>query len=288
MNANREPASANTPAHPRYRVSVAAAAALVTAGMAGVAWAGTGQVSAATRPQWAMMAGNIQQLSRRDPATTAHFFNTPSAFGAGASLVRTPVQRGYAATPVLYYTSYARFASDVANGAISYPYKWVMYDPEHRASTPVSEQQDPKTYLRRFGRLGHAHGLKIIMAPSRDLGAVPGSKLPRQRRESIDRWYIRVGIASAAATYGDAYVVQDEMNAASLPEYDWLYNSAAAQARGARSGVKVFSEVAGDCAGASQMVAAAKSISPDGYFVATAGQTSRTAQFFQDMKAAGY
>ena len=35
---------------------------------------------------------------------------------------------GYATTPVLNYTSYAQFSSDIASGAIKYPYKWVMYD----------------------------------------------------------------------------------------------------------------------------------------------------------------
>ena len=43
-----------------------------------------------------MTAGNIQSMSRLDSATTAHFFNTPASYGNGASLVKTPVQAGYA------------------------------------------------------------------------------------------------------------------------------------------------------------------------------------------------
>lgn len=111
------------------RARLAVAAGLAIAGMTGLALASIGQASAATSTQWAAMAGNIQQLSQQDPATTSHLYNTPTAFGAGASLVQTPVQKGYATTPVLDYTSYAQFASDIASGAITYSYKWVMYDP---------------------------------------------------------------------------------------------------------------------------------------------------------------
>ncbi len=94
-----------------------------------------------------MTASNIQSLSQTDSATAAHFFNTSTAYGAGASPVKTPVQAGYATTPVPDYTSYAQFSSDVSSGAITYPYKWVMYDPEDWAQTPVNEQQDPVKYM---------------------------------------------------------------------------------------------------------------------------------------------
>ena len=68
-----------------------------------------GPAGAATKPAWIMTAGNVQSVSGQDPGTTSHFFNTPAAYGAGASLVKTPVQAGYATTPVLSYTSYAQF-----------------------------------------------------------------------------------------------------------------------------------------------------------------------------------
>ena len=108
-----------------------------------------------------------------DAGTTSYFFNTPTAYGAGASLVKTPVQARYATTPVLAYTSYARFSSDIRSGAIRYPYKWVMYDPENWSATPVSERQAPVKYMTLFGQLAHAHGLKIIQAPALDLADRP-------------------------------------------------------------------------------------------------------------------
>ena len=120
-----------------------------------------------------MTAGNVQSLSGVDASTTSYFFNTAAAYGAGASLVKTPVQAQYATTPVLAYTSYAQFSSDIRSGAITYPYKWVMYDPENWTATPVNERQDPVKYMTLFGQLAHANGLKVIQAPALDLARRP-------------------------------------------------------------------------------------------------------------------
>ena len=111
-----------------------------------------GPAGAATKPVWIMTAGNVQSLSAADASTASYFFNTPVAYGAGASLVKTPVQARYSTTPVLSYTSYARFSSDIRNGAIRYPYKWVMYDPENWSATPVGERQAPVKYMALFGQ----------------------------------------------------------------------------------------------------------------------------------------
>ena len=270
------------------RARLAVAATLAGVGVAGLALASAGQASAASQMQWVMTSGNISVQSRLDPAVASHFFNTPSSFGAEASLVASPVQRGYAATPMLDYTSYAQFAANVAAKRISYPYKWVMYDAEHWAGTPVAEQQDPVGYMRKFGQLAHAHGLKVLMAPALDLAVVPGSRLPRLRREPAANWYVRVGIATAAAASGSIYILQDESNEASVSAYASLYNSVAAQARTASPAIKVFSEVSGDNGSTAQMVTAARSIRPDGFFVAAAGKTAQTGQFFRQMAAAGY
>jgi hypothetical protein len=267
--------------------------AAVAAGMATVAAVSTmgpaaGAASAATKPAWFMTAGNIYQLSQQDGATASHFFNTPAAYGAGASLVADPVQSGYGTTPVLAYTSYAQFSSDIASGAIKYPYKWVMYDPENWSQTPVSEQQDPVKYLTLFGQLAHAHGLKVVAAPALDLGAVTGSLLPRLAGETCAQWYARVNIAGAAAANSNIYILQDESNTANLAVYDSLYSTAASQARAANSSVAVYSEVSTANGTAAQMTAAAQSISPDGFYVAAPGATAQADQFFLNLKAAGY
>ena len=263
-----------------------AGAAAVTAAAA-VSMMGPAAASAATKPAWFMTAGNIQSLSQMDSATAAHFFNTPSAYGAGASLVKTPVQAGYATTPVLAYSSYAQFSSDIASGAISYPYKWVMYDPEEWAATPVAEQQDPVKYLKLFGQLAHTHGLKVVEAPALDLASVSGSLLPRLPGETCSQWFTRVNIAGAAAASSDIFILQDESNTTNLGVYDSLYSTVASQARAANSSVVVYSEVSTANGTAAQMTAAAESISPGGFYVAAPGGTAQADQFFLSMKAAG-
>jgi hypothetical protein len=273
----------------RIRAKLAAAAAGVAiAGGAALSMLSGGVANAATKPAWFMTAGNIQSLSQLDSPTASHFFNTSSAYGAGASLIKTPVQAGYATTPVLNYTSYAQFSSDVQSGAIKYPYKWVMYDPEDWSQTPTGEQQNPVKYMKLFGQLAHAHGLKVVEAPAIDLCAVAGTAYPRQSGETCAHWYTRVNIAGAAATGGDLYVLQDESNTTNLAVYDSLYASSASQARAAHAGIPVYSEVSTANGTAAQMTAAAKSISPDGMYVAAPGATATADQFFLNMKAAGY
>jgi hypothetical protein len=282
-------ATTNTPRTSRIRTKLAAAAAgAAVAGGVALSMLSGGAANAATKPNWFMTAGNIQSLSQTDSATASHFFNTPSAYGAGASLVKTPVQAGYSTTPVLNYTSYAQFSSDVKNGAIKYPYKWVMYDPEDWAATPVGEQQDPVKYMKLFGQLAHAHGLKVVEAPAMDLCSVSGTAYPRQSGETCAQWFTRVNIAGAGATDGNIFILQDESNTTNLAVYDSLYTSSAAQARAAHAGIPVYSEVSTANGTAAQMTAAAKSISPDGMYVAAPGATATADQFFLSMKAAGY
>jgi hypothetical protein len=275
---------------PRTTRAKAGLAAVAAVGATGLALAlAIGPAGASTKPVWSMTAGNVQSLSGVDASVTSYFFNTAAAYGSGASLVKTPVQAGYATTPVLLYTSYAQFQSDLSSGAITYPYKWVMYDPEDWASTPVNEQQDPVRYMTLFGQLAHANGLKVIQAPALDLGSVTGSVLPRLAGESINAWYLRVNIAGAAAAAGDIYLLQDESNTTVAGgEYASMFNTAESQAQTANASVKVFSEVSTVNGTAAQMATAAQSISPDGYYVAAAGNIPQTDQFFQLMKTAGY
>jgi hypothetical protein len=271
----------------RAKVGIAAVAAVSATGLA-VALA-AGPAGASTKPVWIMTAGNVQSLSRVDAGTTSYFFNTSAAYGAGASLVKTPVQARYATTPVLAYTSYARFSSDIRSGAIRYHYKWVMYDPENWTATPAGERQVPVKYMTLFGQLAHAHGLKVIQAPALDLGTVPGSVLPRHRGESVNAWYIRVNIAGTAAAAGDIYLLQNESNTTVAGGvYASMFNTTQGQARGANSKVLVFSEVSTVNGTAAQMAAAAKSIRPDGFYVAAAGKVAQTLQYFRLMRTAGY
>jgi hypothetical protein len=164
-----------------------------------------------------------------------------------------------------------------------------MYDPENWSATPVSERQVPVKYMTLFGQLAHANGLKVIQAPALDLGSVTGTVLPRLAGESINAWYLRVNIAGKAAAAGDIYLLQDESNTtAAGGAYASMFNTTQSQAQAANASVRVFSEVSTVNGTAAQMASAAKSISPDGFYVAAAGDIPTTDQFFQLMKTAGY
>jgi hypothetical protein len=264
------------------------AAAAITAGALLAPLLGSAAASAAATPGWLMGAGTLAGIHAADPATTSAVLNVPTTYGAGSSLSGNPIQPGLAATPVLTYTSYAQFASDIQNSRISFPYRWVMYDPEEWAQTPLNEQQDPDRYMTLFGQLAHAHGLKVIMAPAMDLGYVPGSVNPRLPGEAITTWYLRANIGGAAAAAGDIVNVQTESQTTNLPAYDALFNGVAAQARAANPAVQVFAEVSTVNGTVAQMTAAAESVSPDGYYLAAPGATAQAAQFVANMAAAGY
>ena len=270
----------------RARMGLAAVAVVGAAGLALALAQGLPGVPA--RLAWSMAAGSVQSLSQQDPGVAAHFFNTPRSYDAGGSLVSSPVRARYATTPVLSYSSYAQFKSDISSGSISYPYKWVMYDLEQWSQTPLSEQQDPVRSMTLFGQLAHAHGLKVIQAPALDLGTVPGSVLPRRSGESVNQWYVRVSIAGAAGAAGDIFLLQDQSNTTDPSQYTGLFHSTRAQAEAANPKVKVYSEVSTLNGTAAQMATAARSIRPDGFYVAAAGNMARTDQFFRLMKAAGY
>jgi hypothetical protein len=269
----------------RNRVlGLAAAAALTGGALLGTAL-GAGAASAATTPGWLMGAGTLAGINTANPALTAQVLNTPATYGAGSSLSGNPIQPGLAATPVLGYTSYAQFASDIQNSQISYPYQWVMYDPEEWAQTPLNEQQNPARYMTLFGQLAHAHGLKVIMAPAMDLGYVAGAATPRLPGETIVHWYIRANIAGAAATAGDIVNIQGESKTTNLQQYDTLFNTAATQARATNPAVQMFAEVSTVNGTLAQMTAAAQSITPNGYYIAAPGATAEAAQFVQNMQA---
>jgi hypothetical protein len=274
---------------PPTRFAVLAAAAAVTGGaILGPILASAGPASAATTPSWLMGAGTLAAVSAQDPAVASQLLNTPTAYGAGSSLTGNPIQSGYATTPVLGYTSYAQFSSNIQGGSIKFPYGWVMYDPEEWSQTPLNEQQNPIRYMTQFGQLAHANGLKVIMAPAMDLAYVPGSVIARLPGETPAHWLVRVNLAGAAGTAGDIYNIQNESLTTNLPQYDLLFNNGAAQARAANPNVQVFAEVSTVNGTPQQMVAAAQSVSSDGYYVAAPNATAQAVQFFEAMKAAGY
>jgi hypothetical protein len=267
------------------------AAAITAAGTA--AWLTTGPASASTTPtsrNWITTGWGIHLANQADPLTVSHFFNTPGSFGTGSNAAASPVTDGFATSAVLAYSSYAQFAADVAAGAISYPYRWVMYDPENWSQTPVGEQQDPAKYLRLFGQLAHLHGYKVIETPARDLGGVTGALCPLLLTgDNLDLWYLRCGIAAAAARYSDIYVLQAQVDTTNLTAYAALFTAAKAQALAANPKIIVDTELSTNYGTPAQMAAAAQSVNAGGYYLSLTTPTlSQANQFLQIMHTAGF
>jgi hypothetical protein len=251
----------------------------------------SGSAGAATAPRnWIGTGWNVHLAYQADQSTIKHFFNAATSFGTGPNSAANPVTDGLSTSATMYYSSYAQFQSDLNSGAISYPYKWVMYDPEGWASTPAAEQQDPVKYLGLFASLAHQHGYKVIETPARDLGNV-ATVCPLNTRtgENLDQWYVRCKIAAAAAA-ADVFVVQDQVNTTNVTEYDWLFSQARSQAVAANAAVQVDAEVSANYGTADQMAAAAQSVpKASGFYLSTTSSgITQTDQFLQKMQAAGY
>ena len=239
------------------RLSAGLAAATVAA--AAAATLGMAPASAATTANWVMTGWNIHQLDQLNPAIASHFFNTPGSYATGPLASTSPVSDGFTTSGVLIYNSYAQFAADIASHAIAPTYTWVMYDPEYWSATPLAEQQNPALYMQQFGQLAHAHGLKVIEAPGRDLGLVPGTACPQTPGENLDHWFLRCNIPGAAAASADMVVVQDQVNTTNPAEFDYLYNSSRAEAQAANPQIITDPEVSTTHGTATQMATAAKS-----------------------------
>ncbi|HEV3066723.1 MAG TPA: hypothetical protein VGY50_02690 [Streptosporangiaceae bacterium] len=268
------------------RFTAVAAAALGVATVA--ATIGVGPASASVH-NWVMTGWGIHLTNQIDPATASHFFNTNTSYGTGPNSTGNPIGDGFNTNGVLAYTSYAQFASDIQNRAISSNYKSVLYDPEMWSQTPVGEQQNPVLYMKLFAQLAHANGYSVIEVPARDLAQVPGSACPQLPGENLDHWFVRCNIAGAAAAYADVVVLQDQVNTTNLAEFDYPFHTTHNQALAANPRIQFDAEVSTNYGTVDQMAAAARSVSADGYYInETTPAIAQAGQFLQEMQAAGY
>ncbi len=174
--------------------------------------------------RWLIGRAMLNQLALSDPAA-ASFFNTPQAFVMSRSLT------GYAATSIVYYSSYASFAEAVGGAGLATGAKWVLYDNEDWSATPLDEQQHPAYYMQAFATLAHAHGLLAMETPARDLVNTPGADCTRQRGETVDQAYIRCRIP-ADSRYADMFEIQAQADEGNAAQYAWLVGAARDQVLG--------------------------------------------------------
>jgi len=216
-------------------------------------------LASGTSHGWMQNGWTVHKLNQSYPATASYFFNRAGSYETGT------VYDGFAATPVTRYTSEAQFASDVANGLIP---AGVMasYDNENWNLTPQAEIDDPWTYMADFISLAHSNGDQVTVTPARDLGNDSTSVHPKLAGETLDQWYQRTDIAGTAGL-ADIYVVQDQVDTASVTAYDALFNAAQTRAVAVNPGVKVYTELSDNYGTAAQEYTAGSSVAFDGVFL---------------------
>jgi len=235
-----------------------------------------------TQYSWMTTGPVLDLLYASNPSVTSELFNTPAAFAIGLASTSTtaaPFTSPLAATPVLSYSSYAQFSSDITAGAITWPYAWVLYDCEYwggSGQTPAGEYDSPITAMQSFTTLAHAHGYRVILTPGRDLATAPGTIFP-YTQGSLDAWYEANNIAGGAAGTGAEIVeVQTQADTLTPANFTSLWAAASAQVAAASGTCRAFAGVSVNYGSGAQMAQAALSIpAAAGYWLnGTAGTTS--------------
>jgi hypothetical protein len=212
--------------------------------------------------RWLGNSDIIRQILAADPNAPKPQFS----LGPPATLPARPGE------PIARYRSLAQFQADWTTlGALDNTYEWVLYDPENWDDTPLEEQQDPWTWLPRFGQYAHARGYRVIAAPARDLGNVANSAAPKKPGESLSLWYLGTQLAFSAALHSDIVSIQSQADTLDIKAYQHLVEEARGEAKLANPYVKVFAGVSTRYGTPAQMAAAAKSVHVDGFWLNVPG-----------------
>jgi len=258
------------------------------------------QAGAQTGHSWATYDGAAASLYSYNPSIAQWAFNPSISYLDASNDTRTtsPNPDGLTATPVDRFTSYATFKSDVSAIDRSI-FKYVMYDNENWSYTPTIEQEHPATYMAKFASLAHSHGFHVIFEPARDLAAAD-LQCPQQSGWNYNQWYVNCKIAQQAgadSTAGDELWVQNQALSTDLSgdhsSYNYLFDNACAQARGALAEMGVLAELSSNYGTVSQDYAAAQNVlnyttcpAAGEYF--TSGSASWFSGVLTDVKNGGY
>jgi hypothetical protein len=184
------------------------------------------------RTRWVVVTGTIRAIAEIDPDSAERAFATPETVALGGWPGATNGQA---------WGSHARFADDVASGAIPDDVGVVMYDPEGWDRTPLEERLDPIGSIEAFGALARSKGYAVIVTPHANLVSVPGSPHAPRGDESREDAYLRSGIVEAAAANADAVETQAQGMQNDPKAYRAFVADTARLARGANPGVRLLS-----------------------------------------------
>jgi hypothetical protein len=281
------------------RKRLTALLASVTLSLIGILTAFPAPADAATSHEWASYKTAVSSLYTYNSSAATWAFNQPTSYITNGSCNNTgdcntsyTNPAGLVSTPVDRFASYADFRADVGTIDKSV-FSYVMYDNEKWTYTPVPEQQHPAKYMALFASLAHSHGFGVIFEPARDLASVD-TDCPNTY-SNYDQWYVNCKIAQAAgqdSTSGDQLWVQNQADSTTQSEYDYLFDNAVNQYRGAFPAGVTLAELSSSYGSVSQDYADAQSVL--GYSDPASGEyfTSGSASWFSgvltDLKNGGY
>lgn len=184
---------------------------------------------------------------------------------------------GVDATPVVTYPSVSELRSALEDNSLPAGTGAVLYDPEAWSYTPAAEQRNPVQAATQAAALAHAHGLKIIVAPSLNLTTVldPGSSAPRWQT------FLDLRLAGPMAKIADTVELQAQSLERDPAIYKTFVHAAAAQARADNPNVTVLAGLSTNPPGAAvnsqQLTDAIVASRPnvDGYWLNIPGQGPR-------------
>jgi hypothetical protein len=184
------------------------------------------------RTRWVVVTGTIRAIAEIDPEVAERAFATDETVALGGW---PGAMNGRA------WGSHARFADDVASGAIPDDVRVVMYDPEGWDRTPLAERLDPIGSIEAFGELARSKGYAVVVTPHANLVSVPGSPHAPRGDESREDAYLRSGIVEAAASNADAVETQAQKLQNDPKAYRAFVADTARLARGANPDVRLLS-----------------------------------------------
>jgi hypothetical protein len=202
------------------------------------------QASSATRPgvmpAWVISSGALAQLEATDPATTAHFFNTPRTFVTGASAASLAALSTPSAIPTATFTNEAALASAVGSGALAPGTRAVVLDLEHWSRTPLSQQRQPGVYIRLAAQLAHEYGVLLVADPATNLAL---ARSPDTRPSQQYAQFIKQRIAANAARYADVLELDARGSDTSGSDYAAFVQAASSQALGTAPDVTLLASL---------------------------------------------
>jgi hypothetical protein len=182
--------------------------------------------------RWVVVPGTIRAIAAVDESVATRVFGSSDAIALG----------GWpGATTGRAWASCARFADDVASGAIPDDVRVAMYDPEGWEATPLEERLDPLGSIRAFCDLARAHGYFVLITPHPNLVEVPGSVHAPRAGETREGAYLRSGITEASAEHADAVETQAQKLQRDPAAYRDFVEATARLARDVRRDVQFLS-----------------------------------------------